>query len=107
KVLAAEFFPTEDARGYFHLLRRLVRRHGVRLSLYGDRHPVFVRSDEQWSLEEQLAGKRQPTQFGRAPAQRWATYIADNSPQAQGRIERLRATFQARLTSYFRDAGAT
>ena len=106
KVLAAEFFPTEDARGYFHLLRRLVRRRGVPLSLYGDRHPVFVRNDDHWSLEEQLAGKRQPTQFGRALAQLGVTYIAANSPQAKGRIERLWGTFQDRLTSELRLAGA-
>lgn len=69
KVLVAEFFPTEDARGYFRLLRRLLGRWGVPLSLYGDRHGIFMRNDDHWSVEEQLAGKRQPTQFGRALAQ--------------------------------------
>lgn len=106
KVLAANFFPTEDARGYFCLLRRLLRRHGIPLSLYGDRHSVFVRNDDHWSLEEQLAGKRQPTQFGRALRQLGVTYIAANSPQAKGRIERLWGTFQDRLTSELRLAGA-
>jgi len=107
KIVAAEFFPTEDARGYFRLLRRLLRRHGIPLSLYGDRHSVFLRNDDHWSLEEQLAGKRQPTQFGRALAQLGITYIAANSPQAKGRIERLWGTFQDRLTSELRLAGAT
>jgi hypothetical protein len=106
KVVAAEFFPTEDARGYFRLLRRLLRHHGIPLSLYGDRHSVFVRNDDHWSLEEQLSGKRQPTQFGRALAQLAVTYIAANSPQAKGRIERLWGTFQDRLTSELRLAGA-
>ena len=106
KVLAAEFFPTEDARGYFCLLRRLLRRHGVPLSLYGDRHSIFLRNDHHWSIEEQLAGKRQPTQFGRALAQLGVTYIAAHSPQAKGRIERLWGTFQDRLTSELRLAGA-
>ena len=106
KVLVAQFFPTEDARGYFHLLRRLLRRYGVPLSLYGDRHSVFVRNDEHWSVEEQLAGKRQPTQFGRALEQLGVTYIAARSPQAKGRIERLWGTFQDRLTSELRLAGA-
>jgi transposase len=106
KVMAAEFSPTEDARGYFRLLRRLLRRHGLPLSLYGDHHSVFVRNDDHWSLEEQLAGKRQPTQFGRALAQLGVTYIAANSPQAKGRIERLWGTFQDRLTSELRLAGA-
>jgi hypothetical protein len=91
KVPVAEFFRTEDAHGYFRLLRRLLRRYGVPLSFYGDRHGVFVRNDEHWSVKEQLAGKRQPTQFGRALAQLGVTYIAANSPQAKGRIERLGA----------------
>ena len=106
KVLVAEFFPTEDARGYFRLLRRLLRRYGVPLSFYGDRHGIFVRNDEHWSVEEQLAGKRQPTQFGRALAQLGVTYIAARSPQAKGRIERLWGTFQDRLTSELRLARA-
>ena len=107
KVLAAEFFPTEDARGYFHLLRRLLRRHGVPLSFYGDKHGVFVRNDDHWTVEEQLTGKRHPTQFGRALEQLGITYIPANSPQAKGRIERLWGTFQDRLTSELRLVGAT
>jgi transposase len=106
QVLAAEFFPSEDARGYFRLLRRLLRSRGVPLSFYGDRHGVFVRNDEHWTVEEQLAGKRQPTQFGRALQQLGVTYIAANSPQAKGRIERLWGTFQDRLTSELRLARA-
>jgi transposase len=106
KVVAAEFFPTEDARGYFRLLHRLLRRHGVPVSLYGDRHSVFVRNDDHWSVTEQLTGQRQPTQFGRALAQLGITYIAANSPQAKGRIERLWGTFQDRLTSELRLAHA-
>ena len=106
QVLAAEFFPTEDARGYFRLLRRLLRSRGVPLSFYGDRHGVFVRNDDHWTVEEQLAGKRQPTQFGRALQQLGVTYIAANSPQAKGRIERLWGTFQDRLTSELRLARA-
>ena len=106
KVLVAEFFPTEDARGYFRLLHRLLRRFGVPLSFYGDRHSVFVRNDDHWSVEEQLAGRREPTQFGRALDQLGITYIAAQSPQAKGRIERLWGTFQDRLTSELRLAGA-
>src|SRR2546429_238098 len=106
KVRVAEFFPTEDARGYFHLLRHLLRRYGVPLSFYGDKHGVFVRNDDHWTVEEQLAGKRQPTQFGRALAQLGVTYIPANSPQAKGRIERLWGTFQDRLTSELRLVGA-
>ena len=106
KVAVAEFLLTEDARGDFRLLRRLCRRYGVPLSFYGDRHGVFVRSDDHWSPQEQLDGKRQPTQFGRALAQLGVTYVAARSRQAKGRIERLWGTFQHRLTSELRLAGA-
>jgi transposase len=106
KVLVAEFFSTEDARGYFRLLRRLLRCCGIPLSFYGDRHGIFMRNDDHWSVEEQLAGKRQPTQFGRALEQLGVTYIAARSPQAKGRIERLWGTFQDRLTSELRLAAA-
>lgn len=106
KVLAAEFFPTEDAHGYFRLLHRLLRRFGIPISFYGDRHSVFVRNDDHWSVEEQLAGRREPTLFGRALEQLGITYIAAQSPQAKGRIERLWGTFQDRLTSELRLAGA-
>jgi hypothetical protein len=107
KVPVAEFFPTEDARGYFRLPQCLLRRYGVPLSFYGDRHSVFVRNDDHWSLEEQLSGHRGPTQFGRALQQLGVTYIAAHSPQAKGRIERLWGTFQDRLTSELRLAGAS
>src|SRR5713226_9191986 len=50
---------------------------------------IFVRSDPHWSLEEELAGQRQPTQFGRALAQLGITFIFAQSPQAKGRVERL------------------
>src|SRR6266852_4487968 len=106
KVPVAEFFPTEDARGYFHLLRHLLRRYGVPLSFYGDKHGVFVRNDDHWTVEEQLAGKRQPTQFGRALAQLGISFIAANSPQAKGRVERLWGVLQDRLTSELRLAQA-
>src|SRR6266853_3717267 len=53
-----------------------------------------------------LRGKRQPTQFGRALAQLGVIYIPANSPQAKGRIERLWGTFQDRLTSELRLVGA-
>src|ERR1700722_5492886 len=106
KVLVAEFFPTEDARGYFRLLHSLLRRFGIPLSFYGDRHSVFVRNDDHGSVEKHLAGPRQPTQFGRALEQLGITYIAAHSPQAKGGVERLWGVLQDRLSSELRLAKA-
>ena len=66
-----------------------------------------MHNDDRWSLEEQLAGRRQPTQFGRALEQLGITYIAANSPQAKGRIERLWGVLQDRLSSELRLAQAS
>jgi len=107
KILAAQFFPAETAAGYFRLLQRLLRRFGVPTAFYGDRSGIFVRNDPRWSLEEELAGQRQPTQFGRAPAQLGITFIAAQSPQAKGRVERLWGVLQDRLCSELRLAQAS
>src|ERR1700734_4273579 len=106
KILAAQFFPSETSQGYFRLLQSLLRRYGVPVAFYGDRSGVFTRNDDHWSLDEQLAGQRQPTQFGRALQQLAVTFIAAQSPQAKGRIERLWGVLQDRLTSELRLAQA-
>jgi transposase len=106
KILAAQFFPAETAEGYFRLLQRLLRRFGVPTAFYGDRSGIFVRNDPHWSLAEELAGQRQPTQFGRALAQLGITFIAAQSPQAKGRVERLWGVLQDRLCSELRLARA-
>ena len=106
KILAAQFFPSETSQGYFRLLQSLLRRYGVPLAFYGDRSGVFTRNDQHWSIDEQLAGQRQPTQFGRALEQLGVTFIAAQSPQAKGRIERLWGVLQDRLTSELRLAHA-
>ena len=107
KILAAQFFPSETAEGYFHLLQSLLLRCGVPVAFYGDRSGVFVRNDNHWSINEQLAGQRQPTQFGRALDQLGITFIAAQTPQAKGRIERLWGVLQDRLSSELRLARAS
>jgi transposase len=107
KILAAQFFPSESAAGYLALLRQLLRHRGIPLAFYGDHSGIFVRNDDFWSVEEQLAGKRQPTQFGRALEQLGITFIAARSPQAKGRVERLWGVLQDRLCSELRLAQAS
>lgn len=98
KVVAALFREQEDAQGYFLLLRQVLRHQGVPLELYHDRHGIFQdNSKRPWTLAEELAGKQEPTQFGRALAELGIMSIAAHSPEAKGRIERLWGTWQDRL----------
>src|SRR5579885_3345382 len=109
QLVAAVFRLQEDAAGYFELLWQLVKRHGRPLALYHDRHGIFqqtTRANEKDSLEEQLAGKQEPTQFGRLLAELEITSIAARSPQAKGRVERLFGTLQGRLPIELGLAGA-
>ena len=96
RVEAARFCDSEDARGYFLLLRDLCLKVGVPQALYTDKHAIFWPTRSE-SLEEQLAGRRSPTQFGRAMAELGVGLIAAHSPQAKGRVERLWGTLQDRL----------
>ena len=96
----------EDTLGYLRHLRALVERYGVPLSLYRDQHGTFQRNDKHWTIEEQMAGRQTPTQLGRVLEELGIESIRALSPQAKGRIERLWKTFQDRLKSELRLAGA-
>jgi len=105
-VTGATFREQEDASGYLTVLRETIRRHGVPLALYRDRHGIFeTPKGMPLTLEEQLVDRRSPTQFGRALAELGIGSIAAQSPQAKGRIERAWGTFQDRLVVELRLAG--
>lgn len=98
KVVAALFRDYEDAQGYFLLLRQVLRTRGIPLELYHDRHAIFQdNSPRPLTIEEQLVGRREPTQLGRALEELGIMPIPAHSPEAKGRIERLWRTFQDRL----------
>lgn len=101
KVVAARFHPTEEAQGYFLLLRDICHKTGVPQALYSDKHAIFWPTNGE-SLKEQLAGRRSPTQFGRAMAELGIQMIPSHSPQSRGRIERLWGTLQDRLVTELR-----
>ena len=95
----ALFRHEEDTHGYFLLMQELIRRCGVPLALYSDRHAVF----------KYVPGSHQspaPTQFGRAMAELGVEQIFARSPEAKGRVERANGTFQDRLVTEPRLAGA-
>lgn len=106
-LVHALFREQEDAAGYLLLLRDVVRGHGIPAAWYSDRHSIFQRNDtEPWTLAEELAGRREPTQVARALASLGIHLICARSPQAKGRVERCWGTLQDRLVKELRRAGA-
>jgi transposase len=104
-VAGALFHPAEDTLGYLHLFHQIVQAQGIPLAVYTDRHSVFQNPGAQWGPQRPGA-KETPTQFGRALRELGVTQIFALSPEAKGRVERANGTFQDRLVSELRLAGA-
>ena len=106
-LLHGVFALEEDAQSYLICLRQIVLEKGIPLALYMDRHGIFRRNDDHWSLQEQLAGEQTHTQVGQALRALGIEPIFALSPQAKGRVERLFNTLQDRLVQELRLAGIT
>ena len=104
-LLHGVFTLEEDAQSYLICLRQILLEKGIPLALYMDRHGIFRRNDDHWSLQEQLAGEQTPTQVGQALRELGIEPIFALSPQAKGRVERLFNTLQDRLVQELRLAG--
>ena len=92
------------------LMKRGVKAYGRPQAVYHDRHSIFEHTPRrmvEWSIQEQLKGEREPTQFGRMLQELEINSIAARSPQAKGRVERLFGTLQERLVMELRLAGAS
>lgn len=85
-------------------LRGWLERYGRPLALYTDKNSLFVTS-RPTQRQEQLRDTPARTQFGRALAELDIEWIAAQSPQAKGRVERLFGTLQDRLVKEMRLAG--
>lgn len=107
ELVSAVFREQEDAQGYLWVLRAVAGTRGLPLAWYSDRHVIFRRTDSRWTLGEELAGKREPTQLGQALGQLGVQLIQAQSPQAKGRVERSWGTLQDRLVKELRQARAS
>jgi len=102
----AQFYEYEGTIPALDSFQRYVRRYGLPLALYADKHTTD-RSPAEPTVEEQLAGTEPQSQFGRALRELGVELIAAPSPQAKGRVEGLFRTFQDRLIKELRLAGVT
>ena len=100
-VAQAVFRTTKDTRGYLVLLEGLVRQWGIPLALYSDRHAAFKYKARQKPVPVET------TQFARVMRDLGIQQIFALSPQAKGRVERMLETFQDRLVTELRLAGAS
>ncbi len=82
-------------------LKRYIKKYGVPMRLYSDKHTTY-RSGKKLTIEEELQGVKAQSQFERAAAELGIEVIHANSPQAKGRIERLFGVFQDRLIKEMR-----
>jgi transposase len=95
RVTGAVFRDQEDSAGYLEALATTIRHYGVPGAIYHDRHTIFEPPEaEPLTLEEQLVDARVPTQLGRTFLELGIGSVKARSPQAKGRIERLRGTQQ-------------
>lgn len=104
-LLCGVFAREEDAQSYLICLKQTLLQKGIPLAIYMDRHGIFRRNDDHWTLEEELAGEQNPTQVGQALRALGIKPIFALSPQAKGRVERLFGTLQDRLVQELRLAG--
>jgi transposase len=84
--------------------KRYIRKQGIPMSLYLDKHTTY-RSPGEPSIEDELHGREPLSEFGRAVSELGVTLIHAHSPQAKGRVERLFKTFQDRLVKEMRLRG--
>jgi transposase len=81
-----------------------IRKHGIPMSLYMDKHTTYKASGKP-TIEDELNGTEPMSQFGRALKELGVELIHAHSPQAKGRVERLFNTLQDRLVKEMRLRG--
>lgn len=97
----ARFYAYEGTIPALDSFTRYVRRYGVPLAIYADKHTTY-QSPAPPTVDEQLAGVKPTSQFGRALSELGVELIPAHSPQAKGRVERLFKTFQDRVIKEMR-----
>jgi len=102
----ARFYEYEGTIPAMDSFKRYIRRDGIPMSVYLDKHSTYKAWAEP-TISEQLEGRKPKSQFERALEQFGVKVIHANSPQAKGRIERLFGTFQDRLIKEMRLAGVS
>ena len=98
------FYDYEGTIPAMDSFKRYIRKYGLPLSVYLDKHTTY-KSTAKPTIEEELQGVAPMSQFERAMTELGVEVIHAHSPQAKGRIERLFGTLQDRLVKEMRLQG--
>lgn len=98
------FYEYEGTMPAMDSFKRYIRRYGIPMSIYFDRHTTY-KSPAEPTIEEEINGEEPLSEFGRALEELGVKRIYAYSPQAKGRIERLFKTLQDRLIKEMRLKG--
>lgn len=90
------FYEYEGTIPAMDSFKRYIRKYGIPMSLYLDKHTTY-KSTAEPSIEDEINGTKPLSEFGRAIKELGVELIHAHSPQAKGRIERLFETLQDRL----------
>jgi hypothetical protein len=90
--------PAMESFGFY------IRRYGIPLSVYLDKHSTY-KSTAKATIEEELEGMEPLSEFARALQELGVEVIHAHSPQAKGRVERFFGTLQDRLVKEMRLRG--
>ena len=98
------FYEYEGTIPAMDSFKRYIRRYGIPMSIYFDRHTTY-KSPAKPTIQEEINGEEPLSEFGRALEELGVQRIYAYSPQAKGRIERLFKTLQDRLIKEMRLKG--
>ncbi len=100
----ARFYDYEGTIPAMDSFKRYVRKRGLPLKVYLDKHSTY-KSTAKPTIEEELGGVEPLSEFERALRELGVEISHAHSPQAKGRIERLFRTFQDRVIKEMRLTG--
>jgi len=100
-TVMGRFSPAEDAESCMLLLRDWLWAYGCPRAIYTDRHSIWVSQAGDSGYRDDTDN----TQMRRCLRELGIEFIAANSPQAKGRVERLFGTLQDRLVKEMRLSG--
>jgi hypothetical protein len=98
------FYPYEGTIPAMDSLNRYIKKNGLPMSLYLDKHTTY-KSTAKPTIQDELNNTQPLSEFERALKELGVELIHANSPQAKGRIERLFKTLQDRLVKEMRLRG--